>query len=217
VCALTDGNLGSHRQVIYDLVGVFAIVFLTDVLMSDFFVQFYLASIFLWAILPLFVELAVRKGSIRNLGFLRTNFSRSLSLYLALAVGWVFVASVLFVYFGVSTPVGSSVGLALFFLYPAFVEELNFRGFLQTRLERLFSLRTAVLIQALVFALYHVPAVLPISKLGFSPGGLFYPVLVFPFALVLGVVYAKTRNLFVTMALHGSLLASFFVLSAFLA
>lgn len=205
-----------RRDAAYDLLGVFTVVFVTDILMSDFFVQLYLPTILLWAFLPFFVELILRKGTIRNLGFLRTNFRRSLALYLGLAIGWVLLAFGLLTALGVratSSSIGSPANLALFFLYPAFVEELNFRGFLQTRLERLISVRKVLVIQALIFALYHVPAALPMSQLGFSPGGLFYPVLVFPFGLALGIVYLKTRNLFVNMAIHGSLLASFFLLS----
>ncbi len=166
--------------------------------MADFLgMQFYVPTILLWVLMPFLVELLLRKGTIRNLGFLRTKFRRSLPLYIALAGGWA-VASPYF---------------ATFFFHPAFVEELCFRGFLQTRLERLFSVRRSIIIQAAVFAAYHIPAALPVSKLGFSPGGFFYPVFALLLGIVNGMVYAKTRNLFVTMAIHGSLLAAFELLT----
>jgi membrane protease YdiL (CAAX protease family) len=202
------------RQIIRDLAAVFAVVFATDVLMSDFFVQFYFLTILLWAVLPLFVELVLRRGTIRNLGFFRTRFRRALPLYIVLALAWTLLA------FGLAIGLNASSNqlaylssLPLLFFHPAFVEELNFRGFLQTRLEHLLPIRAAVVVQALFFAFYHVPAALPISQLGFSPGGLLYPLIVFPFGVVQGVIFLKTRNLFVTMAIHGSLMAFFILVS----
>jgi membrane protease YdiL (CAAX protease family) len=207
----------NRRQITYDLLGVLTVVFVTDVLVADYFVQFYLPTILLWAFLPLFVELTLRRGTIRNLGFLRTNYRRSLPLYLVLALCWTLLAS------GVAGALGANASsaqvaylssLQLIFFHPAFVEELNFRGFVQTRLEHLVPVRSAIIVQAALFALYHVPAALPTSQLGFSPGGLLYPVIVFPFGIVQGIIYLRTRNLFVTMAIHGSLVSSFLLLSA---
>jgi membrane protease YdiL (CAAX protease family) len=203
-----------RRQVIDDLLFVFTIVFVTDVLMSDFSVRFYYPTIILWASLPLIVELVVRRGTIRNLGFKRTNFRRSFPLYLGLVAVWLLPILVILEieHANPALFLGYSAYFASVFFHPAFVEELNFRGFLQTRLERLVSLRKAIVIQATMFALYHIPPALPMSKLGFAPGGLLYPVLVFPFGIALGIFYAKTRNLFVTMAVHGSLLMAFLFL-----
>jgi membrane protease YdiL (CAAX protease family) len=205
------------NKVIQDLVLVFTIVFATDFLMADFLPQLYLFTILLWAALPFLVELVLRKGTIRNLGFLRTNFRRSLPLYFALVVGWILI---IFGLLESITPHSQSSSLieyslyfATIFFHPAFVEELNFRGFLQTRLERLFSAKQSIIIQAVMFAAYHIPAALPISKLGFSPGGIFYPVFALALGIANGIVYAKTRNLFAGMAIHGSLLAAFELLT----
>jgi membrane protease YdiL (CAAX protease family) len=209
-----DNTLEGRSQVGSDLLVVFTIIFATDVLLA-YYAQLYFPTIILWALLPLMVELGVRRGSIRNLGFQRTNFRRSVPRYLGLVAAWVLpILVVIQIARGsIALSLEYSAYVASVFFHPAFVEEVNFRGFLQTRLERLFSLRKAIVIQAAVFALYHVPAVLPTSS-GYllSIGGLWYPVLTFPFGLALGIIYAKTRNLFFTMAIHGSLLAAFLFL-----
>lgn len=205
------------NKVVQDLALVLTIVFVTDFLMSDFLPQLYLFTILLWAALPFLVELALRKGTIRNLGFLRTKFRRSLPLYLALVACWILIT------FGLLESISThsqssplieySLYFATFFFHPAFVEELNFRGFLQTRLERLLPVKQSIIVQAVIFSAYHVPAALPISKLGFSPGGIFYPVFALALGIVVGMVYARTRNLFAGMAIHGSLLAAFELLT----
>ncbi len=205
----------SRRQTVYDLFLVLTIIFVTDFLMTDIFTWLYVPSILLWAVLPFIVELVLRKGTIRNLGFQKTRFKRSFLLYVALVACWYLIILGLV---GLTTGIFASsllylINFTSIFFHPAFVEELNFRGFLETRLERLFSMKWSIVIQAVVFALYHVPAALPTSQLGFSPGGIFYPLLVFPFGLVLGLIYAKTRNLFVNMAIHGSLLEAFLAIS----
>ncbi len=204
----------TRRQMVSDLLIVFTVVFATDFLMTVLFTWLYFPAILLWAALPFIIELILRKGTIRNLGFQETRFSRSLPLYLVLVALW-FLAILVLVRLSTGIFAFSAVLLSFSFIFfhPAFVEELNFRGFLQTRLARLFSVKQSIIIQAVIFALYHVPAALPTSQLGFSPGGIFYPVLVFPFAIVLGIIYAKTQNLFVTMAIHGSLLEAFLALS----
>jgi membrane protease YdiL (CAAX protease family) len=210
----------SRKEIVQDLTLVLTILFTTDFLMVDFFPQLYLYTILLWAALPLLVELVLRKGTIRNLGFLKTNFKKSLSLYIALVAAWVLITFGLLESMSAhsqsSLLVEYSLYFATFFFHPAFVEELNFRGYLQTRLERLFSVRRSIMLQAIVFAAYHIPAALPMSKLGFSPGGFLYPVFALALGVVNGIVYFKTRNLFVGMAIHGSLLATFELLTLLL-
>jgi membrane protease YdiL (CAAX protease family) len=167
------------------------------------------------------VELAARKGSVRNLGFQRTNFGRSIPLFFGLIVVWVlaFFLTVLMI-MGMKTALSpgslfSMVFMASVFFHPGFVEILAFRGFLQTRLERLFSARKALVFQAVIFGLYHVPPAM--FGFGLVVGGLFCPLFAAVFGAILGAIYAKTRNLFVTIGLHASILELFLVLSAFTA
>ena len=80
------------------------------------------------------------------------------------------------------------------------VEELLYRGIVQTRLTEAFATAPAVLIAAVVFALVHVPA----YSLG-GTGGSLATTLVVLFILggVLGVLYEHTGNLFVPAVAHG--------------
>lgn len=105
--------------------------------------------------------------------------------------------------------------IASIFFHPSLVEELCFRGFLETRLERLSSVKKALVIQAVVFGLYHLPPVISGDPRWLVIGGLFYPFIAFIFGVIMGIIYIKTRNLFVGIAFHASLL-EFFLLSSIL-
>lgn len=204
----------SSRQVAVDLIVVFAIIFVTDVLVADFFPQFDFLVILLWAFLPFAVELSVRKGTVRNIGFQKTNFRRSIPLYLLLVIVWVLVFGVAMLLHGTTSLFNEWFpSFLLVFFDPAFVEELNFRGFLQTRLEKISPLNWSIVIQATVFGLFHLPAVFSKNNDFIIVGGVFYPLLAFLLGIVLGVIFAKTRNLFVTMSIHGSLMATFLLIS----
>jgi len=102
------------------------------------------------------------------------------------------------------------------FFHPGLVEELCFRGFLETRLERLFSVKKALIIQATIFGLYHLPQVISGNPGWLVIGGLFYPLIAFVGGVIMGIIHIKTRNLFVGIGFHASLL-EFFLLSSILA
>ena len=67
-------------------------------------------------------------------------------------------------------------------------EELLFRGIVQNELSAVFSERTAVLAQALLFSLFHLQLVQSVYV--FIPG------------LVMGIVYATTRSLYLPIFMH---------------
>jgi membrane protease YdiL (CAAX protease family) len=136
--------------------------------------------------MPFIVELAVRRENIRNLGFQRTNFKRSLPLTLGLIGVWILVFLFVPQIFGKTPlPAQSLLFAASIFFHPGLVEELSFRGFLETRLERLFTVKKALVIQAVLFGLYHLPQVFAGGG-WLVIGGLFYPFFAFIFGLVLG-------------------------------
>ena len=82
--------------------------------------------------------------------------------------------------------------LGIFFFTAAvmapFFEEMMFRGFLLASLTRYFSVNVAILLSSFLFAIAHLnlSEVLPLAGLG----------------LILGLVYTRTRNLWVPMLLH---------------
>jgi len=202
------------RETVYDLLVVFVTLFVTLILTANFsMVQLYYPSIVLWALMPFIVELVVRKGTIRNLGFQKTDFRRSSLLTSALIMAWLLI----FQYVSQITwkntlPAQYLFFVASIFFHPGFVEELCFRGFLQTRLERLFSAKKALILQSAIFGLYHIP---PVFAGGgwLVLGGPFYPFMAFIFGLIMGMIYIRTRNLFVGIGFHASGLEIFLLSS----
>lgn len=85
-------------------------------------------------------------------------------------------------------------------------EEFIYRNLVQKRLYEAFSKRDSVLIASGIFAFVHIPA--------YSTGTLrqmFVSLLtVFCLSLVLGAIYAKTENLAIPAAIHGSYNAALF-------
>ncbi len=70
------------------------------------------------------------------------------------------------------------------------LEELTFRAFIQRGLENQFGTVAAVVITAVIFSGIH--------------GGWAMVAALLPLSLLLGAVYARTRNILVTMALHSA-------------
>lgn len=80
------------------------------------------------------------------------------------------------------------------------IEELLYRGIVQTRLKQAFSTAPAVLVAAAIFSLVHVPA----FGLGASLGSLATTLAVlFILGAVLGGLYEHTGNLVVPAVAHG--------------
>jgi len=197
--------MAGMRETVYDLLVVFATLFVTLILTANLHVvQLYYPSIILWASMPFIVELVVRKGSIRDLGFQKTDFRRSHLLTAALIVAWLLIFQSVPQIAGINPlPAQYLFFIASIFFHPGLVEELCFRGFLQTRLERLFSVKKALILQSAIFGLYHIP---PVFAGGgwLVLGGPFYPFMAFIFGLIMGMIYIRTRNIFVGIGLHAS-------------
>jgi len=76
-----------------------------------------------------------------------------------------------------------------------FVEELVFRGFIQTYLRERLGTKSAIYITSAAFSLFHYS-----SKQGV--GNIALLITLFVFALFLGFAYERTRNLLTPMILH---------------
>jgi uncharacterized protein len=73
-------------------------------------------------------------------------------------------------------------------LLPAFTEELAFRGFIQSKLERIGKRNEALVIQAAMFSLLHLLPTIFLSH--------------FVFGLVLGILRNRSRSLYPGMLVH---------------
>jgi len=206
--------MAGMRETVYDLLVVFVTLFVTLILTANLYVvQLYYPSIILWALMPFVVELVVRKGTIRNLGFQKTDFRRSSLLTLALIMTWLLIFHFIpQIAWRNPLPAQYLFFIASIFFHPGLVEELCFRGFLQTRLERLFSVKKALILQSAIFGLYHVPQVFAGGG-WFVLGGPFFPFIAFIFGLIMGMIYIRTRNLFVGIGFHASGLETFLLIN----
>jgi membrane protease YdiL (CAAX protease family) len=88
----------------------------------------------------------------------------------------------------------------LMFGYGNFAEELFFRGYAQTKFRRRFGPRVAIVLQAVLFALYHVNyRIFP----QFDPSGLaLYLWFTFTFGIVMGIIVERTRGLIAPTIVH---------------
>jgi len=85
----------------------------------------------------------------------------------------------------------------------AFLEEFFYRGFIQSKLERAFGQKKALIYQGVIFTLVHIPA----KTIQFSIDGnlLLYLssfFLVFLHGTIYGLIYMKTRNLWASVICH---------------
>jgi membrane protease YdiL (CAAX protease family) len=117
------------------------------------------------------------------------------------------------------------IGLPISFLWllieVGLVEEFFFRAFIQSRLAAFFrSEVTGIVLSCLIFGLAHAPGLILrgtgiISPVGESPSillGVGYSIVILSVTgFCLGIVWARTRNLFVLMVIHaaGDLLPNF--------
>lgn len=106
---------------------------------------------------------------------------------------------------GLIQPVQEDPALALYLLplvavVVAPLEELIYRGLVQTRLREVFDATSAVGLASFLFAVIHVAAYSALSESVLQT--LVPLVLIFGVAVVMGGVYEKTGNLFVPVALH---------------
>ena len=94
------------------------------------------------------------------------------------------------------------------------VEEFFFRGLVQSRLSAFFSSEiTAVALMSLTFGIAHAPGFIfrhggEVEGLGANPSALtalaYSVVVVAPSGILFGVIWARTRNLFVAIAVHAA-------------
>jgi membrane protease YdiL (CAAX protease family) len=96
-----------------------------------------------------------------------------------------------------SSPPLLTVALFTILLAAPAIEEFLFRGFLQTFFKRFMSVRCAIILSSLCFALFHLS-----SSQGI--GNISLVITLFTFALYLGFIYEKQSSLFASFALHAT-------------
>ncbi len=152
----------------------------------------------------------LEKTDLETFGFKTRGFAASIARgvgFFALLGGLGFGLSLVLVYmFTGQTPVQSfdpSISLLLlpFMTFCVGIsEEGLFRGYMQTHLERLYTTKRAIVIQAVLFGLWHfVWDLSPLNLLGMAQ----YVASTFFIGLIFGYFYSKTRNLVPVVLAHG--------------
>lgn len=154
--------------------------------------------VIIYQLLPIFIIIKVKKQNLKSIGLKKDKSLKSIFL------GIVFSLPIL-----ISTVVKSinngnhiiiSSNLILLFIYflieIAFVEEIVFRGFIQTRIQGLIKSKwTSIIIVGFMFSLMHIPfqlvrANMPLSEFILND----YVHLIFTFIMHIYFVYIYTRD-----------------------
>lgn len=146
--------------------------------------------------IPLILQLGFMRGSLAELGIGPNRDWRSTLVLL----GWLLLFVVATVIYRVTQQLPMTAHWERVPRYAAglFAEEMLFRGFIQTRFERLYGTRLGWLPASLLFALAHA------SRLLYQPASVALPEVTEVFALgaLWGLAFAKTRSLFVVWPVH---------------
>jgi membrane protease YdiL (CAAX protease family) len=93
--------------------------------------------------------------------------------------------------------------LLLLFYSNAFLEEITFRGFIQTKLEQAVAQKKALIYQAILFMLIHIPANIMRFNLDGNIARFFWNfAFQFVHGLIFGLVFLKTRNIWASVICH---------------
>jgi membrane protease YdiL (CAAX protease family) len=160
--------------------------------------------------LTVFTIIAIEKTDISAFGFRTQNIGKAIFhglIFYAILGGSALLTNYLLIYaFTNQTPVQSYV-VAVFILAIPFhtlcvgvSEEGFFRGYVQTHLEKFYGTNKAILIQAVLFGIWHF--VWDLNP--FNPWGMVqYVAITFFIGLPFGYFYTKTRNLASVVIAHG--------------
>lgn len=94
----------------------------------------------------------------------------------------------------INIPDAAFIGIAMF-MFVIVVEEVIFRGILQTSLQKAFGLKRGLLFSSLIFGMMH-----SIYRI---PGEILFAVM---FGIVVGYIFQKTRNFPLIALIHGSII-----------
>lgn len=111
-------------------------------------------------LVPIFVVIKIRKQNIKSIGLKTNKILKSIFLGIIFSIPFIFPSIISEINQGKKIiNFGSLVWLFLyFFIEIAFVEELSFRGFIQTRIQGIVKVKwLSIIIVGIMFALMHIP------------------------------------------------------------
>jgi len=190
---------GQFMEVAVIIAGLLAIPYLNFKLLwfSDWRSPYLLFGL----LVPLVIEVIIRKRSLKVIGFTMPTDRKTIAIVVVLLI--IFAISRLAVplvrgeafQFDIQRIISNCI---LF----AYVEEVLFRGLLQTRLESLMGVVWSWVLSGLFFGFYHYYIHYLVPGRVLSPSNGFEIMYLTAFGLLLGVIFAKTRSLLPPFLLH---------------
>ena len=201
-------NGRDKRRVIFWVLTIFSLAMLVRIPSALLFGMPYEKTPLIY--LTILTIVIVEKTDVSAFGFKTKNFGKSLLyglVFFALLYGLALLISNILVYaFTYQLPVQTFDFMPVLSAMPFMTlcvgisEEGLFRGYTQTHLEKFYSKREAVFIQAVLFGVWHfVWNLSPFDPLGMARyvGNTFF------IGLMFGYMYSKSRNLVPLMFAHG--------------
>lgn len=169
---------------------------------------FYFPITFLFQLLPIFLIVKIRKQSLKSLGLKKEKTLKSILLGLVFSIPFIVPPVIIAIMQGkqlIGLP--NLIWLFLFyFLIIAFVEEIVFRGYLQTRIQGLIKGKWLSIVAAgLLFALTHIPFQMVSRDLGLlefimAHGSMI--LITFPIHVYLVFLYTRDQNILSVTITH---------------
>jgi len=186
------------ETVIYTLIVIFYSL-INIFLLSRFLYSFYIELCFntvIYLLIPLTYVIYRDHWTSKDLGFTSKVKSR-----------WVvFIGVIFYTIFGFKNTFTYEISwiiLLIYFYSNAFLEEFLFRGIIQSKLERAFGQKKAIILQALLFMSVHIP----VNSSNFLLDGnliKFFSAFGLQFlnGIIFGLIFLKTRNIWICVICH---------------
>jgi len=184
---------------IYLVVFIFVLRHFFPISLGDIYLLSLAVLTFGFFLTPLWYLLRKDKINRRELGLIKKVESLPVAFF-GIA-GYVIIGILSF--FLLDTMEVGLIYLIILLYSNAFLEEFLFRGVIQTKLERATDQKKALMYQGIIFVLIHIPYdILLYSILGDLVYVVLLFILQFIHGLIYGLIFMKTRNLFVNVICH---------------
>lgn len=147
------------------------------------------------------MEIVVRKRSLSIVGFRFPTNRRVLLIFTGVAAFLLIGGIIVHTIYGIQYAYLNQYFISAVILGPL-VEEIVFRGLIQTRLEACFGIAKSCILSSLAFGFYHFLAWFLITGKTFVTYSLVHLTYTVIFGIVAGIFFAKTRSLLPSFLLH---------------
>lgn len=166
---------------------------------ESFFLQL---IIYLLQLFPVFTIILFRKENISSLGITKNNLFKSIIIGIIIGITYFILVNSVFKVNKVMDIISAdSFNSFISFFIVGFVEEVIFRGYLQTRLIYWLGTIKGYLLTSVIFSFFHIPNRLILGNLNFNSALISCIELILP-SLLFGYIMLKTKNIFASSVFH---------------